>query len=204
MFKEALEHMRTALMVLLTFTLITGLLYPLAVTCLAQLLFPAQANGSFIKQNDKVVGSQLIGQSFSSPHYFWGRPSATRPYPYNGEASSGSNSGPTNPEFLTSVKERIQLLKQNMHHDHNDIPIDLVTTSGSGLDPDISPYAAYYQAARVAKARNLSLNDVQTLIRQHIKNRSLTFLGEPRVNVLELNLALDSLRINHGQSTPES
>ncbi|MGX6643207.1 potassium-transporting ATPase subunit KdpC [Legionella pneumophila] len=204
MFKEAIEHMKTALIFLIVFTLITGLLYPLAVTGLAQLLFPAKANGSLMKQNDHIIGSQLIGQFFSSPAYFWGRPSATSPYPYNGEASSGSNSGPTNPDFLATVKERVLQLKESTSQNNKGVPVDLVTASGSGLDPDISPYAAYYQASRIAKARNLSLEEVKKLIQKHIKNRTLGILGEPRVNVLELNLALDNLRISHGQSTPKS
>lgn len=204
MFKEVMEHIKTALILLIVFTLVTGLLYPLAVTGLAQLLFPAKANGSLIKQNDHVIGSQLIGQFFSSPTYFWGRPSATSPYPYNGEASAGSNLGPTNPDFLDAVKKRILPLKETSPQNNKDIPVDLVTASGSGLDPDISPYAAYYQAARIAKARNLSLEEVNTLIQKHIKNRTLGLLGEPRVNVLEINLALDNLRMSHDQSTPNS
>lgn len=204
MFKEAMGQMKTALMLLIVFTVITGLLYPLAVTGLAQFFFPVKANGSLIKQNDKVIGSQLIGQSFSSLSYFWGRPSATNPYPYNGEASSGSNLGPTNPNFLTIVKERISHLKQADSQNNNLIPVDLVTASGSGLDPDISPYAAYYQISRIAKARNLSEEEIKKLIQKQIKNRTLGFLGELRVNVLELNLALDSLRNNHDQSTSKS
>ncbi|MCW8418886.1 potassium-transporting ATPase subunit KdpC [Fluoribacter dumoffii] len=204
MFKEVMEHIKTALILLIVFTLVTGLLYPLAVTGLAQLLFPAKANGSLIKQNDHVIGSQLIGQFFSSPTYFWGRPSATSPYPYNGEASAGSNLGPTNPDFITAVKKRILPLKETSPQNNKGIPVDLVTASGSGLDPDISPYAAYYQAARIAKARNLSLEEVNTLIQKHIKNRTLGLLGEPRVNVLEINLALDNLRMSHDQSTPNS
>ena len=204
MFKEAMEQMKTALILLIAFTVLTGLLYPLAVTGFAQLLFPAKANGSLMKQNDKVIGSRLIGQFFSSPAYFWGRPSATSPYPYNGEASSGSNLGPTNPNFLATVKERIFQLKEATPQNNDSIPVDLVTASGSGLDPDISPYAAFYQAARIAKARNLSEEEVKKIIQEHIKNRTLGLLGEPRINVLELNLALDRLRMSHGQSTPKS
>ena len=202
MLKEAIAQMKIALILLLTFTVITGILYPLTVTGIAQLLFSEKANGSLIKNKDNVIGSRLIGQSFSSPAYFWGRPSATNPYPYNGEASSGSNLGPTNPIFLALVKERIQLLTQGLNDQL--IPVDLVTASGSGLDPDISPYAALYQATRVAKKRNLPEEDIKTLIRQHIQPRILGLLGEPRINVLELNLALNNLGTKNGQSTPKS
>lgn len=190
MFKEALAPIKTALLLLLTLTILTGLLYPLLVTGLAQLLFPAKANGSLITKNNSVIGSSLIGQAFTNPAYFWGRPSATTPYPYNGAASSGSNLGPSNPELLKTVKERIQ---QFNGQSNQSIPIDLVTASGSGLDPDISPYAAYFQSARVAQARNLSETQINALIEQQIQRRTLGFLGEPRVNVLELNLALDNL-----------
>jgi K+-transporting ATPase ATPase C chain len=195
MFREAMEQIKTALTFLMIFTLVTGLLYPLAVTGIAQGFFPAKANGSLLQQNGQVIGSRLIGQYFTSPTYFWGRPSATIPYPYNGEASRGSNLGPTNPLFLEAIKARIQQLKASFRQNSRGIPIDLVTASGSGLDPEISPYAAYYQAARIAKARDLSLDAINSLIQKNIKNRSFGFLGEPRVNVLELNLALDSL--NH-------
>lgn len=204
MFKEAMKHMKTALILLIVLTCITGLFYPLAVTGLAQLLFPGQANGSLIKQNNQVIGSRFIGQSFSSPAWFWGRPSATKPYPYNGAASSGSNSGPTNPDFLATVKERVIQLKETIPQNSDAVPVDLVTASGSGLDPDISPYAAYYQSARIAKAHNLPLEEIKKLIQTHIKNRTMGILGEPRVNVLELNLALDNLRISHGQPAPKS
>lgn len=204
MFKEAMGQMKTALMLLIVFTVLTGLLYPLAVTGLAQLLFPVKANGNLIKQNDTVIGSRLIGQSFSSPAYFWSRPSATTPYPYNGGASSGSNLGPTNPNFLTTVKERISQLKQADTQNNNPIPVDLVTASSSGLDPEISPLAAFYQTSRIAKARNLPEETIKNLIQKHVKNRTLGLLGEPRINVLELNLALDELRDSHGQSTPKS
>lgn len=204
MFKEVIAQMKTALILLIVLTVLTGLLYPLAVTGLAQLFFPQKANGSLIVQNNQVIGSRLIGQSFTSQAYFWGRPSATSPYPYNGEASSGSNSGPTNPSFLATVKNRITQLKQASPQKNNVIPVDLVTASGSGLDPDISPQAAFYQVARIAKERNLNEKEVHTLIEQHIQNRTLGLLGEPRINVLELNLALDHLRTNHDELAPQS
>lgn len=197
MFKEIMTQMKTALRLLIVLTVLTGLLYPLAVTGLAQLFFPQKANGSLMVQNTRVIGSRLIGQSFTSQAYFWGRPSATSPYPYNGEASSGSNSGPTNPSFLATVKDRITQLKQASPQKNNAIPVDLVTASGSGLDPEISPQAAFYQVARIVKARHLTAKEVQALIQQHIQHRTLGLLGEPRINVLELNLALDNLRTSH-------
>lgn len=191
-FKELLMQMKTALMLLLFFTLLTGLLYPLAVTGFAQIFFPKEANGSLIHRNGRLIGSRLIGQSFSNPAYFWGRPSATTPYPYNGESSSGSNSGPMNPDFLTTVKERMAHLKKFDPQNNQLIPIDLVTTSGSGLDPDISPLAAFYQVTRISKARGLSVEEINELIQKHIKKRTWGLFGEPRVNVLDINLALDS------------
>ncbi len=203
MFKEVIAQMRTALILLIVLTVLTGLLYPLAVTGLAQLLFPTQANGSLIEHNNRVIGSRLIGQSFTSNAYFWGRPSATSPYPYNGEASSGSNSGPTNPSFLATVEDRIAQLKQASPQNNNAIPVDLVTASGSGLDPDISPQAAFYQVARIAKTRNLSEKEIQSLIQQYTQHRTFGLLGEPRINVLELNLALDHLRTSH-ELSPKS
>ncbi|WP_419419407.1 potassium-transporting ATPase subunit KdpC [Legionella sp. D16C41] len=199
MLKEVAAQLKIASIFLLIFLILTGLIYPLVVTAVAQLLFPVKANGSLIKQNDTLIGSHLIGQFFSHPTYFWGRPSATMPYPYNGAASSGSNLGPTNPHFLAQVRERINFVTQTQSGPL--IPVDLVTASGSGLDPDISPHAAYFQAARIAKARNLPLETIQNLIKQHIQYPTLGFLGETRVNVLELNLALDNLRDTHGQAT---
>ena len=203
MFKEIIAQMKTALILLALLTVLTGLLYPLAVTGLAQILFPIQANGNLIEQNNRVIGSRLIGQAFTSKAYFWGRPSATSPYPYNGEASSGSNLGPTNPIFLATVKDRVSQLKQTSLQKNNVIPVDLVTASGSGLDPDISPQAAFYQVERIAKARHLTGKEIQILIQQNIQNRTLGFLGEPRINVLELNLALDNLRTSH-EISPQS
>lgn len=189
MLKEAMSQLKTTLILLVLLTLITGLIYPLVFTGLAQFCFPYEAGGSLIFKGNRVIGSRLIGQAFSSAAYFWGRPSATTPYPYNGEASSGSNLGPTNPDFLATVKARISLFK-----DQQRVPVDLVTASASGLDPEISPYAAYYQVRRVAKARQLPEVLIQQLISEHLKGPTWGFLGEARVNVLELNLALDTLR----------
>ena len=194
MFKEVLGQIKTAFILLALMTLITGLLYPLVVTALAALFFPWQANGSLIEQNGKPIGSLLIGQNFTSANYFWGRPSATTPFPYNGKASSGSNSGPSNLVFLETVKERVGHLKQIESQNSLSIPVDLVTASGSGLDPDISPLAAFYQASRIAAARNIPKTEIQALIQRQIKNRTYGLLGEPRVNVLQLNLALDNLK----------
>jgi len=191
-----LQQLKTGFMLLVLMTVFTGVIYPLVVTGLAQIFFPWQANGSLIEKQGKQTGSLLIGQSFSNPNYFWGRPSETKPVPYNGASSSGSNSGPSNPDFLTTVKQRINQLKSFPTTDNLLTPVDLVTASGSGLDPDISPYAATYQVPRIAKERGISENALQTLITQHIKNRSLLLLGEPRINVLQLNIALDNL---HGK-----
>ncbi len=177
---------------LLVFTVITGVLYPLAVTGIAQAVFPRQANGSLIRQHGQVIGSALIGQPFSSPQYFWSRPSATTPFPDNSLASGGSNLGPTNPVLLQQVKARIAALHAADPSQHAPIPVDLVTASGSGLDPDISPAAALYQVPRIARLRHLSEQRVRALVARYTTLRQLGFLGEPRVNVLELNLALDA------------
>jgi K+-transporting ATPase ATPase C chain len=187
-------QIRPALMTLLIFTLITGMIYPLVVTGVAQLLFPSQANGSLIVRNGQVIGSALIGQQFDDPKYFWGRPSATRPFPYNPAASTGSNFGPANPALLEIVKARLATLKAADPANTQPIPVDLVTASGSGLDPDISIAAALYQVPRVAKARFISEATVTALVERYTRGRQLGFLGEPRVNVLELNLALDAIR----------
>jgi potassium-transporting ATPase KdpC subunit len=184
-------QIRTSVVILAIFTLLTGLVYPLAITAIAQLAFPDQANGSLIEQNGKVVGSELIGQSFSDPKYFWGRLSATSPYPYNAAASSGSNLGPSNPALVSEVEARIEALHAADPGNTAPIPVDLVTSSGSGLDPDISVAAALYQVHRVAQARGISDEQVRTMVLQHVQGRQLGFLGEPRVDVLELNLALD-------------
>jgi K+-transporting ATPase ATPase C chain len=172
---------------LIVMTVVTGLAYPLIVTGIAQVAFKDQANGSLIYQNEKIVGSSLIGQPFSDPKYFWGRPSATSPMPYNGAASSGSNQGPTNPALKDAVEGRIK-----DHGGKSPVPADLVTASGSGLDPHISPAAAEHQVARVAKARGIQESVLKELVQKHTEGRQLGILGEPRVNVLRLNLALDA------------
>ena len=189
-----LTHVRPALAALLIFTLITGVLYPLAVTGLAQLLFPHAANGSLIVAGGKPVGSELIGQPFSDPKYFWGRPSATSPFPYNAGASSGSNQGPLNPALAEAVAARIKTLQGADPDNKRPIPVDLVTASASGLDPHISPAAADYQVSRVAKVRKIAPDRVRALVREHTEERQLGVLGEPRVSVLKLNLALDAAR----------
>jgi len=191
---SAFTTLRPALVLFLLLTVLTGLLYPLLVTGLAQLLFPHQAAGSVLTRDGHAVGSRLIGQSFSDPRYFWSRPSATTPQPYNGTASTGSNLGPLNPALLDAVRTRIAALHAADPDNHSPVPVDLVTASGSGLDPEVSVAAASYQAARVARARGLAPERVQALIAQHTEGRLLGVLGEPRVNVLELNLALDALK----------
>jgi K+-transporting ATPase ATPase C chain len=188
------HQLRPALVSLAVFTLLTGVFYPLLITGIAQAFFPHQANGSLIILNGRVVGSQLIGQPFDDPRYFWGRLSATRPYPYNAAASGGSNLGPTNPALLGEVLTRIADLKAASPTNTAPIPVDLVTASGSGLDPDISLAAALYQVPRVAKARGLSAETLQALVKQYTQGRQFGILGEPRVNVLELNLALDAIK----------
>jgi len=188
------KQIRPALMALLIFTVLTGLVYPLVVTGIAQLVFPRQANGSLIVQNGQTVGSTLIGQSFDAPKYFWGRLSATGPYPYNAAASSGSNLGPSNPALLDAVKTRITALKTADPTNTLSIPVDLVTASASGLDPDISIAAVLYQLPRVARLRGLSESALRLLVDQYTTPRQFGFLGEPRVNVLELNLALDKIK----------
>jgi K+-transporting ATPase ATPase C chain len=185
---------RNAISMLLVMTVITGLLYPLIATGVAQALFPHQANGSLIVRDGKPIGSALIGQSFDDPRYFWGRPSATSPQPDNGTASNGSNLGPTNPALHDAVKQRIDALHAVDPGNNAPVPADLVTTSGSGLDPEISPAAAQYQMARVARVRKLNVEQVQQLVAQYTQGRQLGLLGEPRVNVLGLNLALDKLQ----------
>ena len=188
-----LASLRPALVLFLLLTVLTGFLYPLVVTGLAQLLFPARAAGSLVTRDGHAVGSRLIGQSFSDPKYFWSRPSATTPQPYNGTASTGSNLGPLNPALRDAIKPRVAALRGADPGNSAPVPIDLVTASASGLDPEISLAAANYQAARVARARGLAPERVQALIAQHAEGTLLGVLGEPRVNVLELNLALDAL-----------
>jgi K+-transporting ATPase ATPase C chain len=184
--------LRNAAMLLVLMTAITGIAYPLLVTGLAQVLFPSQANGSLIVKDGKPVGSALIGQSFTDPKYFWGRPSATSPQANNGISSGGSNLGPTNPALTDAAKQRIDALRAADPGNMAAVPVDLVTASGSGLDPEISPAAAAYQVSRVAKARGLSDAQVQALVTLATSGRQFGMLGEPRVNVLKLNLALDS------------
>lgn len=189
------EHVRPALVVMFLLTVITGLLYPAVMTGLAQVIFPNKANGSIITRDGEAVGSELIGQSFDDPRYFWGRLSATGPVPYNAGASSGSNYGPLNPALFEMVQARIDALHAADPDNMAEIPVDLVTASGSGLDPHISPAAAYYQVARVARERELDETVVRHLVEEHIQERQLGVWGEPRVNVLELNLALDALEL---------
>ncbi|HNP79920.1 MAG TPA: potassium-transporting ATPase subunit KdpC [Nitrospira sp.] len=185
-------QLRSALMMFFILTILTGVAYPLAVTAIAQLLFPHQANGSLISKDGKPIGSTLIGQPFDDPEYFWGRPSATAPFPYNAAASSGSNLGPTNPALIETVKMRVAALKAADPGNDTPVPVDLVTASGSGLDPHISSASAEYQVRRVARARGREEAFVRTLVSQHTEGRQLGMLGERRVNVLALNLALDA------------
>ena len=188
------SHFRPAIISIAIFTLLTGVLYPLVITGIAQVIFSHQANGSLIVKNGQVVGSNLIGQAFDDPRYFWGRLSATLPYPYNAAASTGSNLGPTNPALTEEVEVRIAALKAADPTNNSPIPVDLVTSSGSGLDPNISVAAALYQVQRVTKARGLSEEVVRALVDRFTEGRQFGVLGEPRVNVLELNLALDGIK----------
>jgi K+-transporting ATPase ATPase C chain len=185
------RQLRPAALALLSLTAVTGILYPVAVTALAQLLFPRQANGSLIVPA-APRGSQLIGQPFDDPAYFWGRLSATAPA-FNAASSAGSNLGPTNPALLAAVKARVAALRAGDPSDVRPVPVDLVTASGSGLDPDISPASAFFQVRRVAKARRISPAVLEDLVQRHVEPRQLGLLGEPRVNVLLLNLDLDAL-----------
>ncbi|MBN1665503.1 MAG: potassium-transporting ATPase subunit KdpC [Anaerolineales bacterium] len=188
------KQIKTAVILFGLLTVLTGVIYPALITGIAQVSFHYQANGSLISQDDKIVGSALIGQSFTDPKYFWGRPSATADHPYNAAASGGSNLGPTNPDLAQLVSERIAALRAADPDNNLPIPVDLVTASGSGLDPDISVAAAEYQATRVAQTRHLPHEQVQALIDQCTTGRVFGILGEPRVNVLKLNLALDQLQ----------
>jgi K+-transporting ATPase ATPase C chain len=186
--------LRPALVLFVLLSALTGLLYPLAVTGAAQALFPAQAAGSLVVRDGQSIGSTLIGQNFSDPKHFWGRPSATAPMPYNASASGGSNQGPLNPALTEAVKGRIEALRAVDPGNTQAVPVDLVTASASGLDPHISPAAARYQAARVARLRGMPADRVERLIEDHTEAPLWGLLGEPRVNVLALNLALDAAR----------
>jgi K+-transporting ATPase ATPase C chain len=188
------KMIRPALFSLTVFTVLTGVLYPLAVTGIVRMIFPEQANGSLIIKDGREVGSSLIGQSFEKPEYFWGRPSATSPFPYNAAASSGSNLAAAHPALVTHAQGRIDALKAADPQAGNQVPVDLATASGSGLDPHISPAAAEYQIRRVAKARHLDEATVRAIVAQCTEGRQLGIFGDPRVNVLHLNLALDELK----------
>jgi len=187
-----LTHVRAAIVSLALFTVVTGLAYPVVVTVIAQLVFPHQANGSLIMKDGKPTGSALIGQPFDDPKYFWGRPSATSPFGYNAGSSVASNLSPTNADLIKAVQGRVDALRAADPGNTVPVPVDLVTASGSGLDPHISPAAALYQVGRVARARKINETVVNDLVAKHIEGRLLGLLGEPRVNVLALNLALDA------------
>ena len=186
-----LAHVRAAIVSLVLLSAVTGIAYPAVVTVIAQVIFPRQANGSLIVKDGKVVGSELIGQPFDDPKYFWGRPSATSPFGYNAASSSGSNQSPTNPDLIKAVQVRVDALRAADPGNTAPVPVDLVTASGSGLDPHISPAAALYQIQRVAKARKMDVAAVRQLVDENIEGRWLGVLGERRVNVLQLNLALE-------------
>jgi K+-transporting ATPase ATPase C chain len=188
------SQLRPAIVVFALLTLVTGVAYPLLVTVIGQTAFPHQANGSILTRDGKAVGSELIGQQFEQPRYFWGRPSATSPMPYNAGSSAGSNLGPTNPDLKEAVAKRVQAIRQAHPEQTGPVPVDLVTASASGLDPHISPAAAEYQVARVAKVRGMNADTVRKLVAAHTESATLGVLGEPRVHVLKLNLALDAER----------
>lgn len=196
-----IKHLKPAIILFVLLSVLTGVIYPAVVTGLAQLLFSHQANGSLMTDaSGKTTGSSLIGQPFSSPGYFWGRPSATGPFPYNAGASSGSNLGPTNPALVDAVKARIQALKATDPDNKAPIPVDLITASASGLDPHISPAAAEYQINRIARARNMTPAKLRALVDANTESRQWGFLGEPRVNVLTLNLALGAIPVTHADT----
>jgi len=186
--------LRPALVLFLALTVVTGLIYPAVVTAISQAAFAHRANGSLIERDGKTAGSEFIGQQFDAPRYFWGRLSATTPNPYNAGSSGGSNLGPTNPALESETKTRIDALRAADPDNATPPPVDLVTSSGSGLDPDISPAAAAYQVTRVAKARGMTVAQVEALVAQATAGRQFGIIGEPRVNVLKLNLALDAAR----------
>lgn len=185
-----MSELRPSILIFLLLTLITGVAYPLVVTGVGQLLFHREANGSIIHRGGHAIGSELLGQPFASPKYFWGRPSATAP-PYNGAASSGSNQGPINPALATAVRNRIAALRAADPDNRLPVPVDLVTASGSGLDPHISPAAAAYQIHRVAQARGMTPEEIRKVVEAATEDRTFGILGEPRVNVVKLNLSLD-------------
>lgn len=189
-----LENLKISVLTVIVITFLMGFVYPVFITGAAQVLFPHQANGSLILQNGKPVGSSLVGQPFDNPKYFWTRISATSPQPYNASNSSGSNLGPTNPALVQEIQGRIDALRQADPNNHDPIPVDLVTSSGSGLDPHITPAAAQYQVKRIARVRGISESTLEELIQKHTQGRFLGLLGEAGVNVLELNLELDSLK----------
>lgn len=202
MMTGSLRQMRSAFLLLITFSILTGVVYPYLVTEFAQHFLNWQANGSLIEENGKITGSVLIGQPFDSPAYFWGRPSATTPFPYDPELSNGSNMGPSNPALFDAVKQRVASIKNADKGNHLLVPVDLVTASASGLDPEISPFAAYYQAPRIAKARHIPIFAIWVLIKNQTEARTYKILGEPRVNVYLLNMALDYLRIPNNVRQP--
>lgn len=193
-----LRACRTSLSIFVLMTVLTGVVYPLAITLVANVILPHQARGSVLTDGDRIVGSELIGQAFRGPGYFWSRPSATGPVPYNAASSSGSNLGPSNPALHTAIQERVSRLQAAGGSKVTPVPVDLVTSSGSGLDPHISPAAAEYQTARVAKHRGIPEPEVRQLVRQYTEGRQFGLLGEPRVNVVRLNLALDKLASTNG------
>jgi K+-transporting ATPase ATPase C chain len=194
MFTDLLRQLRPTLVIFVAMSLLTGVIYPLVVSAVAWTIFPNAAHGSLVVKDGKTIGSRLIGQPFDDERYFWSRPSATGPSPYNASASTGSNWGPANPALIDAVTHRVNDLKAKHPDQKGGVPIDLVTASASGLDPHISPAAAYYQVERVAAARGLPGQQVSALVVQHIEPRTIGILGEPRVNVLLLNLALDEIR----------
>jgi len=189
-----LKSLRTSIITIVLFTVLTGFIYPLLVTGIAQILFPGKANGSMLMKDGKLIGSQLIGQAFSSPKYFWSRPSATSPYAYDAGASTGSNYGPLNPALLDATAKRVKELRDADPQNTELVPVDLVTASGSGLDPHITVAAAVYQVPRVARSRHVHEGTVKSLVDQYTEGRALGILGEPRVNVLKLNVALDEMK----------
>jgi K+-transporting ATPase ATPase C chain len=190
---DLVSSLRPALVLLAAFTLLTGIAYPALVTGAAQVVFPHQANGSLVTDGGRVVGSSLVGQAFTDPGYFWSRPSAISPFPYNAMTSSGTNQGPLNPALAEAVTARVAALREADPGNPAAVPVDLVTASGSGLDPDISPAAAYYQVERVARRRGRPADEIRALVDRHVEERTLGILGERRVNVLAVNRALDAL-----------